>query len=280
MIQKAMKLGIFAATCMPFLAQVDAEIILSDGERTVFQETFTDNSNGWSNVAVVNGTGTTTSGLADITGGNWQPSVAGDADDLYSSVVLSESLDITQGAISLYMSVKVDTFSSGDANRFSLSLNEAGSGTVKFVDLLLRPGYGGKIEYRDAVGSGTGTDFITADDEMIATGVGNYTTFKLTLTADPAGVGSPATAEGFYFDESEGEYVSFGIVESGVYLDSGLFDTLSIFARNADPSGESGTGGVSFDEIVVTQIPELSSSALLLGTGALLCFAGRRRVKA
>ncbi|MGE9271220.1 MAG: PEP-CTERM sorting domain-containing protein [Verrucomicrobiales bacterium] len=279
MIKKSIKLGIFAGTLLPFAAQLDAAITPSVGEVVVFQEFFDNNDNGWTNVAVVNGVGTDTSGSAAITSGNWQPSVLGDADDVASSSVLSETLDITQGAISLYMSVKVDTFANGEGNRFHLKLGETG-GSNRFVSLLIRPGYGGKIEYRDASGSGADTDFASADDEMIAAGVGNYTTLKLTLTADPAGVGSPATAEGFYFDESENDYVSFGIVSNAVDLDSGLFDTLSLYSRNADPSGETGTGGVYFDEIVVTQIPEPSSFALIFGTTALLGFGIRRRTRA
>ncbi len=258
---------LFTGTLLTALwaSQAEAAIIASSGEATVFNDTFAGNSSAWTNVNVVNGTGTAATTKLAIDSSQLKPSIAGDAGAVVSTKTLAAPLDIANGPISLYMNVRVDTINGGDGSRFSFKLLESTGN--RFVDLLIRPGTGSYIEYRNA--AGTGVQGSVTGTSGIITSNSTFYTFKFSLSA-PDGIASPALAQAFYYNTTSSSYVSLGSIAGLIDLDTGIFNRVEIYNRN-------GTGGAAyFDEVLVTQVPE-PSCALLLGVAA--TFAGRRRMR-
>jgi len=241
---------VIALTFASFATSSQAAIIVSSGESTVFQETFADNSNSWTNVSVVNGTGTAATTTAAIGSGEWSPSVIADGGLVRSVYTLASALDVYDGDISLYMRVRKDNLSGDpDASRFDIKLSESTGN--RFISLRVRPGASGLIEYRNSGGGGanTSTSSTTFPDTT------NYIDFKVMLTPG-ATLGDGATAEAFRYNTGTSSYDSLGTVSGLVDLQTGLFNQLEISNRNAT------NGAIHFDEVLVTQIPEPSTMAL------------------
>lgn len=239
--------------------------VLSSGENLIFSDDFTNNANAWSNVSVVNGTGTATTGTPAINGGAWAPSILGDLGAVQSDYTFATALNVFDGPISLYMRVRVDNPNgTADGTKFQITFNESTGN--RFFNLVVRDGAAGFIEYRDAGGQGAST----------ATSTYNYTDnttfvdFKVTLTPG-ADVSQLATAEAFRFNTATSTYDSIGLVSNAVDLDTGLFNRLNINNRNGTD------GGVFFDSVAVTQIPEPSTFAAIIGVFVLLGTLVRRK---
>ncbi len=217
---------------------------LALGDRTVLADDFTDNHNAWTNVAVVNAGGAPATGKARIAASDWSSSVH-DGTAVSSVLAFKTPLDLAQGPVSLYMTVRVDVPDGTDNNRFSIGLQEAAGTPACFVRLQIRPAAAGSIEYRNPEGLGQFTA-ITHTQQFLTTATAYYS-FRLTVTGAEKGKG-PATAEAFYYDARAAKYVSLGLAQSAVSLATGLFGTLVLNSRN----GANG-GAAYFDAVAVTQ---------------------------
>lgn len=239
---------------------------ISVGETVFFSDEFTDNSNAWTNVTVVNGTGVAATGASKIDSGTWSPSILGDSGAITSVHTFSQTLNVMNSPISLYMRVRVDNPSgTADGTKFQIDLSESTGN--RFFRLVVRDGSSGFIEHRNTSGGGAST----ATTSYNYTDNTTFVDFKITLTPG-TDVNQPANAEAFRYNTVTASYDSIGI-SSAVDLDTGLFNKLTIYNRNGT------NGGVYFDSVVVTTatIPEPAAAATLAGMLVLLGTAARRR---
>jgi hypothetical protein len=229
------------ALLSPFaLLSAGAEpIVVSPNETVLFDETFTDNNNLWTNVAVINGGGVVTTGQADISNGVWKPSI--EADHKGVSSVIDTDFDLSAGSVSIYYDVAVGADRSGPGGRFGIRLDEQSS-HKRFV-CHIYPGNTGVFQY---ISNGSKTDLELASSSGIVTS-GSFSTFKVTISA-PNGVGAPGRVEVFYYDYLSASYLSLGVAED-VDLGDGVLDRLLIFSRN----GRGADTAARFSQIVVTQ---------------------------
>lgn len=241
--------------------------IISDGESLIFSDDFADNSNGWTNVAVVNGTGTATSTQAAITGGAWTPSLQ-DGQAVSSNYTFASAIDAFNGPISLYMRVRVESPSgTPDGTKFQITLNESTGN--RFFRLVVRDNSSGFIEYRNASGLGISSSISSFNFTDNTT----FFDFKITLTPG-ADVDAMASAEAFRYNTGTSTYDSIGSVSDVIDLQTGLFNLVQLNNRNGT------NGAVRFDSVAVStmsNIPEPSAFAGLLGLAGLASAVGRRR---
>lgn len=236
--------------------------VISSGEISIFSDDFTDNANNWTAVSVVNGSGTATSATASIDNGVWSPAFAGDKTAVNSVYHFDNDINVLNGPISLYMRVRVDETSKSDGSRFSITMDE--STGSRFVRLQVRPAASGSIEYRDNTGGGASTETTSIAFSNAST----FYDFKVTLTPG-SDLAEPASAEAFYYDTDLVSYVSIGSASNLVYLNTGIFDRITINSRN--------DGAAYFDSVAITTaIPEPSNAAVLAGGLVLLSVLTRR----
>jgi hypothetical protein len=276
------------------MAITEGQIAVSEGEVIQFQDDFSDNSNGWTKVAIVNGVGVATSGQAQIANGIWKPSVDSDGSGV-SSVVRLSTLNLLDGPISIYMRVRVEDILYNPANaRYGITLVGPGGAYDAKFDLQIEPGNGvanqySYLQYRSASG-GTVTDNLgNTYDTGIITDPSAFYTFKLTVTA-AAEVGM-ANIQAYYYDENTSSYVDFpggtdganrALARVGTGNHVNLLSSLSINSRNGSSTsirgGRTASNAAEVDEVVVTQdIPEPASAGLLLGVLATSLAVVRRR---
>jgi hypothetical protein len=236
---------IISSSLLAFLSAVvvaQADLPQLSGDETVlFKEDFAQNSNHWNPVAVVNEEGDAQAGMAAIAGSAWTASVPSDGDDFSSQIQFSESVDLSNGPISVYMRARTSNPMGTDGSRFSFMFKEAMSN--RFFGFLVRPFESGMLQYRDIDGGGSNTKVgrILFDD--------TYTDidFKVTLTP-PASEATMASVEAFIYDVEIAAYVSLGSALDLVDLDAGTFNELSLYSRNGVEEG-----AVYIDSIVITQ---------------------------
>ena len=242
----------FLSVLLPAVALICAPVleaalpVVSPGERIVFSDDFTANANAWTNIAVINGTGTGATGKASLTQSDWGPSIA-DRKSVSSAYVFKTPLNVSAGAgtVSVYMRVRVDQPDGIETNRFSVTLNESIGAPSCFVRLEIRPADTGSLSFRNAAGT---AEFVkTSVTRGFFKTFEDYRVFKLTLRVTD-GLKGAITTEGFYFDAKTAKYVSLGAVPPGkILLRNGIFDRLVMDNRN-------GEGGPAwFDSVVVTQ---------------------------
>lgn len=216
-------------------------IVVSPNEVVLLDENFTDNNNLWSNVAIINGGGVATTGQADISNGNWKPSI--EADHKGVSSVIDTDYDLSEGSISVYYDVAVGHYRSLSGGRFGIRLDDQDN-YKRFV-CHIYPGGAGIVQY---MSNGAKTDFkLSSSEGIISNEV--FTTFKVTISA-PNGVDAPGTLETFYYDDVNRSYQSLGVVDN-VDLGDGVLDNLLIFSRN----GAGADTAANFSQVVVTQTP-------------------------
>jgi hypothetical protein len=218
--------------------------VISRGDIVVFSDDFTDNRNGWTQVAVVNGKGKAVARHAAIIDSAWSASTPGGASitsGVESSHMLDTPLSVTDGPVSIYMSVRVDSARGGDANRFGIVMREPSGGS--FIGLVIRPGINGFIQYRNQEGKPTTAKLKGSSLPNPAA----YYHFKLTLGAAWSVDGTISRAEAFYYDEATGAYESLGSVDDLIPLKAGVLETLVIQSRNGDD------GLAAFDSVAITQ---------------------------
>jgi len=251
--------------CVLFSACVSAHAtlpVISSGETLVFSDDFTGNGAGWTNVAV-----SATSGSAAIGSSLWSPSITGDATAVTSSATLSQTLNIANGPISLYLRARTDSITSADNGRFSLRLSESTGN--RYWDVLIRPGAASVVEYRNSAGGAATTNLSSA----IFANTSTFYDFKITLSLVDNSIANLATAEVFVYNTSTSSYTSLGVASSAISLNTGVFNLLTLYSRN-------NAGGAAYiDSVAITQtsmIPEPSTYALLFG-GVLLGVALIRR---
>jgi hypothetical protein len=250
-------------------AYSDLSSTFSSDESVYFYDDFDDNSNGWSNIAVENGTGTAASGQATIGTDSessesvWYASLSeNDNVEVISTLDIGDSLDLSDGAISVYLRVRVNTNSV--ANRFTIGLNEEVGTQGNVAWFSVQPTIASTLSYRT---NETGTQVTTSQDTYNFTDTVTFVNFKMTLTAIDE---DSMSLDAFVFNTETDSYDSLvsSTVSSSRY-DSGIFDTLRLQARF------SGTDNLAlFDAVAVTQIPEPASYAMFIGliavTGAVM----------
>lgn len=194
--------------------------------KKVFSDTFNDNTNAWSNI----GTGTNQATIGTdpdntaIT--TWYPSH--DSINAVGSTLDFAPLSILNAPVSVDMNVRVDAINHTDANRFSVTLHEQGTGGC-YAMLCIRPGGAAYLGYYDQSGNWVNhfLNHFTFPDTQ------TYVTFRLTVTNN--GDGS-MTLAGFYFDTITQDYVSLGSPATDASSQTGVFDRLNIWSRNASGS--------------------------------------------
>ncbi len=266
-------------------ASVKADVIsVSSGEIVMFNDTFADNSNGWSNIAVLNGTGTATSGKAAIGSGEWTPSIPDNHTGVTSVTTNFSALDLSAGAISLYMNVNVEDYYKNPAHsRYGIKLYNSGAGGGSF-DFEIMPNNGTitnqepYIQYTAAAG-GSQTDYFGSTTSIIKNGL-DYYSFKMTITA--AETAGQANIQTYYYDDDNSSYVAWGtnsvLAGTGTGLTTDLFNTLTIYNRNGNAiSG--GSDAAKFSQVTVTQVPEPGSIAMMLIGGLAMGMFFIRRKK-
>jgi hypothetical protein len=225
--------------------------VISSGETLVFSDDFTSNSASWTNVA-----SSSTTAKASIDNSLWSASVAGDGASVTSNATLSQTLNIANGSISLYIRAKTAGITSTDAGGFSFRLSESTGN--RYFDAKIRPGGATVVEYRNSTGAASTTNVSSATFANTST----FYDFKITLSLVNNSIANLATAEVFVYKTATSSYTSLGIVSSAIDLDTGVFNLLTLYSRN-------NTGGaVSIDSVAITQtsaIPEPSTYALLFG---------------
>lgn len=242
-------------TCSSALATLP---VISAGETAVFSDDFTNNSTGWSNVAV-----SPTTGKIAIDNSLWSPSIAGDKQDLISSATLPQAVNINDGSISLYLRARTDGLTSTDNGRFSFSLTESTGN--RFFGVNIRPNAATQVEYRNASGAKVFTNLSSA----IFANTSTFYDFKITLNLVDDSVGNLASAEVFVYNTTSSTYTSLGIASSVIDLDTGVFNLLTLYARNSETGAGLANGGAYIDSVAITQmstIPEPGTSALIFGS--------------
>jgi hypothetical protein len=240
--------------------------VISTGETVVFSDDFTSNSTGWTNVV-----NSATTGSAFIDNSLWSPSVAGNGLAVTSTATLSPTLNIANGSISLYLRFRTDGITSTDAGKLTFSLSESTGN--RFVSFAIRPNAATVVEYRNSAGTRISVNLASATFADTST----FRDFKITLSVTDNDYNNPATAEVFVYNTTTSAYTSLGVVSSLIDLDSGVFNLLTLLARN-------NTNGAAYiDSIAITQtstVPEPSTYALLFGSiflGICLAIRPRRR---
>lgn len=254
-------------TCSSALATLP---VIGAGETIVFSDDFTNNSTGWSNVAV-----SPTTGKIAIDNSLWSPSIAGDKQDIISSATLPQAVNINDGSISLYLRARTDGLTSTDNGRFSFSLTESTGN--RFFGVNIRPNAATQVEYRNASGAKVFTNLSSA----IFANTSTFYDFKITLNLVDDSVGNLASAEVFVYNTTSSTYTSLGIASSVIDLDTGVFNLLTLYARNSETGAGLANGGAYIDSVAITQmstIPEPGTSALIFGSIFLsLCLTARPR---
>ena len=211
----------------------------------IFEDAFTNNDNGWSNIGT--GSGLATIGIdPGVTSASvWYASV--DGSSAQSGVTLSSTVDISTGAIDLFMRVRGDS-NGGSNGRFNIKFQETGSGG-RFASLTIRPGH---TSYMQGLNSSGGT--ITSSTTAFSyPDFVNFVDFRVTMSDN--GDGS-MDLEAFKKTSTDADFVSFITLDS-VDISSGVFDGLSIFSGNV-----AGANEAYFDSVSVEQIPEPATVGL------------------
>ena len=207
----------------------------------LFEDAFTNNDNGWSNIGA--GTGQATIGIdpGGVTGASVWYASNDDNAVVESSVTLSSTVNISRGAIELFMSVRGDRNDGAGNNRFIISLKETGSGS-RFASLTVRPGH---TAYMQGLNSSGGTVTTVLNGWSYSDFV-NFVDFRLSMTDN--GDGS-MWVEAFKKESTDGDFVSMGS-SMNVDFSSGAFDDLKIYSRNA-----TGNNLAYFDSVSVGGTP-------------------------
>jgi hypothetical protein len=210
-----------------------------------------------------------TTSAASINNSVWSASIAGDTNSVTSNATLSQALNIANGSISLYLRLRTDGITSGDAGKLTFSLSESTGN--RFVSFAIRPNVATVVEYRNSAGTRLSTNLASATFADTST----FRDFKITLSVTDNDYTNPATAEVFVYNTTTSAYTSLGVVSSLIDLDTGVFNLLTLLARN-------NTGGAAYiDSIAVTQtsaVPEPSTYGLIFGSIFLgICLATRPR---
>ncbi|WFB35427.1 hypothetical protein P3T73_14810 [Kiritimatiellota bacterium B12222] len=245
------------------LATANAQLPLTVGETIIFNETFTDNQNEWSNVAIVNGKGTASSKQAKIENGIWTPSIDSDGSGV-SSTTTFEALDLSKGPLSIYMLVNIEDILNNPAQaRFGIDLTgKGGTYSSKFV-FQIEPGDGlakqfSYLQYRNEEGAGVTDNLDKTHATGIITDPQAFYSFKLTITHAVDGF---ANIQAYYYDAQRATYFPFPsethgtnsvLATTGKGEDKGLFTSLTLSSRNGS-SNASGSNAAKFKQVVITQ---------------------------
>jgi hypothetical protein len=231
-----------AAALTLFAITLHAELPpVASAETTLFSDDFTDNASQWTGIAGVNDPGKSIVRHAALVDSLWGPSIVSDGKDVTSSVYLKQTADLANGPISVYFRVRAENPKGSDGSRFDITLRESTGNHL--VTLSLRPAMPGGIAYRDATGKGVRTNIASTSKLFRTPGV--FVSFKLAITHGQDRF--PATAEAFYYDESQSAYVSLGKAGNLVNLSTGKFNRIDIVSRNGEK------GATWFDSVVIAQ---------------------------
>ncbi|MBC2604316.1 hypothetical protein [Puniceicoccus vermicola] len=255
--------------CLSAVSPATAALpLISEGDAILFSDDFNDNSSGWTNISVVNGTGVATSGTGEIDASAWSPAAPGDNSEVASTLVLPESVNVLDGDISVYFRVSAFDVSVIEVNKFSVRFSESTGDRLFGTTQRPMAAQVSSLDYRNSSG-GFVTSNLSSEAPMVSE---EYMDMKLSLSLNGESVDDGATIQMYYFDTTSSDYVSLVMVSSGVDLNTGIFNKLYINSRNG------ADGAVSFDSIVVAQaIPEVSSFALIAAMVALSILGVRRR---
>lgn len=193
----------------------------------IFADTFMAHTNDWTHIGT--GTSKATIGTDPNDGSTtaWYPSE--DSTGGVTSNMTFEPLSILDAPLSVEMNVRVDDVDNRDANRFSITLYESGTGGC-IATLCVRPGSKPYLGFYDT----SGNLIYQFLDNHAFPDTQTYVTFRLTITHNGDGMMSLA---GDYFDTTTQSYVSLGSPVTDASTQTGVFDRLSIWARNAPSLG-------------------------------------------
>lgn len=253
-----------AASLLFAAGNAQAQIVPSDGETVLFQDSFDDNSNNWSNIG-------TTNSSASIAGGVWTPFASGTSEAVNSSMSFGTGLNLNGGDISVYFTASIQERWS--QNRFGVNLTDSAGAQAGFT---IHPGPAGNGYFTYTNASGANNNQWNSDIDPTFITSNGMRDYKLTISANGQDGGGKDiyTATFLVKGYNDGTGNDYGVVytmSQNMYFESGVVDALNLYVRNS-------TGPVKFDEVVVTQaIPEPGTAALLLGVAGLSLAAVRRR---
>jgi hypothetical protein len=257
---------VFPYACAASLAlaagSLQAQISISAGETVLFQDSFDNNDNGWSNIG-------TTDSSASISGGFWTPYAPVSGEAVNSSASFDTAINLADGDVSVYFSASVVNRYSNE--RFGVNLTDENS-QAGFV---IQAGTSGNGYFTYTTVSDSNANQWNSDLSptfIVNTGFLDY---KLTISANGQdGSGTDIYSATFlvygYDDGTGNDYGVVYTMSQDMYFEGGMMDELSLYVRNQGAT-------VKFDEVVVTQIPEPSTTGLLLGLAGLSLIAVRRR---
>jgi hypothetical protein len=234
-----------------------AEITISDGETVLFEETFDDNSNGWSNIE------DTDSG-ASISDGTWSAYSAVSGENVTSTLTFDTAIDLTDGDVSVYFSASVASrWYSYEYYGINLTGSDSQAGYV------IQAGANGYFTYTDSDGvdrSAWGTD----EQYVYSTGFIDYK-FTISYSGQDEDGTDVYTGSFYVWSSDDNDYSLVYTTVDYMYFDEGLIEDITLYIKNTSTT-------VAFDEVVVTQsVPEPSTAALLLGLTGLSLVVVRRR---
>lgn len=244
-------------------SNAQSQIVPASGETVVFQETFADNSNGWSNMG-------TTNSSASIAGGVLTAYNPGTGDAVNSSMTFGTGLNLDNGDISIYFTASIqDRYSQ---NRFGVNLTDSAGAQAGFT---IHPGSLGNGYFTYTNVSGDNANQWRDDIAPTYVTSNGMLDYKLTISANGQDEGgtdiySATFLMKGYDDGTSNDYGIVYTMPADMYFESGVVDALNLYIRNTSTP-------IKFDELVVTQIPEPGAAALLLGVAGLSLAAVRRR---
>ncbi|WFB34974.1 PEP-CTERM sorting domain-containing protein [Kiritimatiellota bacterium B12222] len=240
-----------------------AAIVTSPGETVLFQETFDDNSNSWSNI------GTTTSS-AKIEDGVLTPYTPGNSEAVNSSKTFGTGITLANGDVSVYFTASIqDRYSQ---NRFGVNLTDSDGAQAGFV---IHPAGAGNGYFTYTNASGANNNQWNSDISptyITSTGLIDY---KLTISANGQdGGGKDIYTATFlrkgYNGATGDDYGLVYTMPTDMYFEGGVVDALNLYVRNTSTP-------VKFTEVVVTQVPEPSTGLLIGLAGLTIALMCRRR---